>query len=76
MFKLILALFIGAQCSSMLDTVSQLRMKAFKEYPYLYEGNDEYENHYTNVYTGQQAIVMKATTGGDELAAIITGYPL
>lgn len=75
MLKLLFTLFVGVQCSSMLDTVSQLRMEAFKEYPYLYEGDKDYESHYTNIYTQEQAIVVKAIVDGN-LAGIITGIPL
>lgn len=73
--KLILSLFIGAQCSEMINTVSDLRITMFKEYPYLYQGDKEYEKHYVKAYVQERGMVIKAAVK-EELAGVITGIPL
>lgn len=42
---------IGKEFSPYLEVVAQLRIKIFKEYPYLYDGSLSYEMKYLNRYT-------------------------
>ena len=45
-----LRVLAGAQIASCLDPVAQLRIAVFREFPYLYEGDAEYERRYLAAY--------------------------
>ena len=50
--------------SSHLDEIGSLRLRVFKEYPYLYEGNTDDERHYLNTYAqAPSSLVVLAISG-------------
>lgn len=75
LLKTLFTLLVGAQCSSMLEDVGKIRIETFKDYPFLYEGNQELEQAYLKVYTNEESAIVKATVDG-QLAGFITGVPL
>ena len=40
----------GPDIAEWFDTVAHLRAKVFRSFPYLYEGDIEYEKHYLSMY--------------------------
>lgn len=44
----------GADVSSALDSLAGLRIRVFAEFPYLYDGNFEYERRYLATYAASQ----------------------
>ena len=66
----------GKDCAEYVDIVSQFRIEAFREYPYLYEGKIEYEKKYLLGYMADtQGMIAVAKVDG-VLAGISTGIPL
>lgn len=65
----------GEQISSFVPEIAKLRIEAFVEYPFLYEGDIEYEKKYLEkFFTMQDAIVIIAFDK-EEIIGIATGYP-
>jgi GNAT superfamily N-acetyltransferase len=40
----------GADIATQLDALAELRIRVFREWPYLYEGSRDYEAHYLDIY--------------------------
>ena len=40
----------GNQIASHIDDLAQLRIEIFREFPYLYQGDEDYERHYLQTY--------------------------
>ena len=67
---------VGTEIEDWLDRVAQLRIEIFSSYPYLYEGDMDYERHYLRNYaTSDGGIVVLARDGRDVVGAS-TGLPL
>jgi ribosomal protein S18 acetylase RimI-like enzyme len=70
-------LLVGLQLASMVTTISDWRVKNFKEYPYLYEGNNDYEKAYTKSYIDSlKSAVIVAYDEDEKLAGFLTCLPL
>ena len=67
----------GTELAPWLDALGDLRMRVFREFPYLYEGTLEYERDYLRVYqnSGRSRIVL-VTDGGGNLIGATTCLPL
>lgn len=66
----------GNEIKNYIDELGRFRIEIFKEFPYLYEGNMEYERKYLSRYTESSEsilILMKDTRG---LIGACTGIPL
>jgi len=69
-------ILIGKNASEYIEYVSHLRINIFKEYPYLYQGDLEYEKKYVADYTlHNQAMIAIAKIDG-LIAGISTGIPV
>ncbi|MGB1091346.1 MAG: GNAT family N-acetyltransferase [Oceanobacter sp.] len=78
-------LISGTQLSGYFDELAALRIKVFREYPYLYDGTLEYEANYLETYfQSEQAMAIIAFyedrnggTGNDErIVGASTGVPM
>lgn len=59
-----------------LDAVARLRIEVFRDFPYLYDGNMDYERHYLQTYVRcPQAVVVLAFDGAAVVGAS-TAIPL
>lgn len=67
--------FTGESIASVVEALAGLRIKVFREWPYLYEGDLEYERGYLAGYASQGAIVVGAFDGAQMVGAS-TGLPL
>lgn len=71
-----ISLLSDTQIEHHLDDIARLRINIFKEYPYLYEGNLEYEAQYLKkfIQTPESLIVVLKDNG--HIVGAITGLPL
>jgi GNAT superfamily N-acetyltransferase len=68
--------FSGSGLQDYLDEVARLRIGVFREFPYLYDGNMDYERQYLQTYVRcEQAVVVVAFDGEDVVGAS-TAIPL
>lgn len=59
-----------------LDAVAQLRMTVFREWPYLYAGDAQYERDYLSRYARSAGSVFVLATAGESVVGASTGLPL
>ena len=66
----------GADLDAALDDVARLRIEVFRDWPYLYDGDVEYERRYLQVYRDSASAVVVGAFNGDTLVGAATGMPL
>lgn len=66
----------GAALDAALDDVARLRMAVFRDWPYLYDGDLEYERRYLEVYRSSPAAVLVGAFEGSRLVGAATGTPM
>ncbi|MCD9005505.1 GNAT family N-acetyltransferase [Luteimonas sp. XNQY3] len=59
-----------------LDAVAQLRMTVFRDWPYLYAGDADYERRYLAAYARSPRSVFVLAFDGDSVVGASTGLPL
>ena len=65
----------GAAVTAVLDDLARLRISVFRDWPYLYDGDLEYERNYLRAYESPGAVVVAAWDGGRMIGAA-TGAPM
>lgn len=65
----------GTEIAQMVEPFARLRMKVFRDWPYLYEGDLEYERRYLADYARCDSLLV-AAFDGDRLVGGSTGLPL
>jgi GNAT superfamily N-acetyltransferase len=61
---------MGSQIASAIAALARLRISVFREWPYLYDGDEDYEHGYLEVYAQcPGAAVILARDGGDVVGA-------
>ncbi|QDI77908.1 MULTISPECIES: GNAT family N-acetyltransferase [Leisingera] len=66
----------GAALEAALDDVAGLRIKVFRAWPYLYDGDLAYERAYLQSYRDSDRAVVVGAFDGDALVGASTGAPL
>ena len=66
----------GPDIAEWFDAVAGLRASVFRAFPYLYEGDAEYEKHYLATYARSAGRVLVLVLAGDEVVGASTGLPL
>ncbi len=66
----------GADLDAALDDVARLRIEVFRAWPYLYDGDVDYERRYLQVYRDSASAVVVGAFDGDTLVGAATGMPL
>jgi len=66
----------GAALEAALADVARLRIAVFRAYPYLYDGDAEYEERYLQVYRDSDAAILVGAYDGDTLVGAATGTPM
>ncbi|NSY40759.1 GNAT family N-acetyltransferase [Leisingera sp. ANG59] len=66
----------GAALEAALDDVARLRIKVFRAWPYLYDGDLGYEREYLQSYRDSTRAVVVGAFDGDALVGASTGAPL
>ncbi len=66
----------GAALDAALEDVARLRITVFRDWPYLYDGNLEYERSYLQSYRDSDKAVIVGAFDGNTLVGVATGTPL
>nr|WP_249693693.1 GNAT family N-acetyltransferase [Stappia sp. WLB 29] len=66
----------GKKIGDVLDDLAELRVKVFREWPYLYEGSLDYERNYLRRYAESEGAVVVGALAGKRLVGAATGQPL
>jgi GNAT superfamily N-acetyltransferase len=66
----------GARLAGHLSDVARLRIEVFRAYPYLYDGDLDYERRYIAAFAASPNAVIVAAFDGDEVVGASTGAPL
>lgn len=62
----------GAGIADVFDDLARLRIAVFRDYPYLYEGNVEYEKGYLQTYLQSDRSFLFAVFDGDQMVGATT----
>ncbi|MGZ3215163.1 GNAT family N-acetyltransferase [Paracoccus sp. T5] len=65
----------GDALAAALDDVARLRISVFRDFPYLYDGDADYERDYLRAYQSPGAVVV-AALDGDRIVGAATGAPM
>ncbi len=65
----------GTDLTAVLDDVAHLRISVFRDWPYLYDGDLEYERNYLRAYQSPGAIIV-AAMDGEQVVGAATGAPM
>ncbi|PWE27089.1 GNAT family N-acetyltransferase [Pararhodobacter marinus] len=66
----------GADLEAALDRVAELRIRVFRDWPYLYDGDLAYERRYLEPYRDNPRAVVAGAFDGDRLVGAATGMPM
>ncbi|MES0826509.1 GNAT family N-acetyltransferase [Ruegeria sp. SCP11] len=66
----------GAALEAALDDVARLRIEVFRAWPYLYDGDLDYERKYLQSYRDSDKAIVVGAYDGDRLVGASTGAPL
>lgn len=70
-------LLTGSSIIPFVDKIAQFRMENFREFPYLYASDVEFEKKYLEIYQKEEkAILIIGIDQQDEIIAISTGMPV
>lgn len=59
-----------------LDALASLRIRVFRDFPYLYDGDVGYEREYLEKYAASASSVFVLALDGDQVVGAATGLPL
>ena len=68
--------FSGAQIEPYLDAVAALRIAVFRDWPYLYAGDRDYEKQYLATYAKSPESLFVLAFDGERVIGASTGIPL
>ncbi|WP_095588865.1 GNAT family N-acetyltransferase [Actibacterium ureilyticum] len=63
----------GADIAAALDDLARLRIAVFRDWPYLYDGDLEYERRYLETYRDSADAILVAAFDGDRIVGMATG---
>ncbi len=66
----------GAAIGAVIDGLARLRITVFRDWPYLYDGDLDYERDYLSGYQTTPSALVVAAYDGAELVGASTGLPL
>ncbi|MGP6086493.1 GNAT family N-acetyltransferase [Antarctobacter jejuensis] len=66
----------GAALEAALDDVARLRIAVFRAFPYLYDGDFDYERRYLQTYRDSPGAVLVGAFDGGTLVGAATGTPM
>lgn len=68
--------YTGAAIRAVFEPLALLRIKVFRDFPYLYEGSVEYEHTYLETYAQAERSFLFAVFDGQQLVGATTAIPL
>lgn len=66
----------GRELEPYIDAIARLRIEVFREFPYLYDGDEEYERKYMRVYSESEGSVCVLALAESDVVGASTGLPL
>ena len=66
----------GEALDAALDDVAELRIRVFRDWPYLYDGDPNYEREYLETYRTSEAALLVGAFDGAKLVGAATGTPM
>jgi GNAT superfamily N-acetyltransferase len=66
----------GAAVDGALEALAALRIAVFREWPYLYDGDPDYERRYMASYRDSRDAILVAARDGDRIVGAATGTPM
>jgi len=66
----------GADTKKYVESIANLRMANFRDYPYSYEGDMALEKKYLSMYPNSKESLFVVAKDGDKVIGVITGMPL
>lgn len=66
----------GANIAPIMDGLAELRIRVFQDWPYLYDGDLDYERGYLQAYCDNPHAIVAAAFDGTQLVGASTGLPL
>ena len=66
----------GPEVARYLEPLAELRMRVFREFPYLYEGSLDYERRYLASYADSPASLVVIALDGERVVGAATAMPL
>lgn len=66
----------GEALEAALDDLAQLRIEVFRVFPYLYDGDTDYERRYLQTYRDSPNAILVGAFDGDRLVGASTGSPM
>lgn len=66
----------GEAIRQYLNDLAHLRIEVFREFPYLYDGDLDYEQHYLESYIKSPRAVVVLAKAGDQIVGASTALPL
>jgi GNAT superfamily N-acetyltransferase len=67
---------VGAAVAPYLDDLARLRITVFRDWPYLYEGDPDYERGYLTAYANSPRSIFVLALDGDTVVGASSGIPL
>jgi GNAT superfamily N-acetyltransferase len=68
--------FSGSDATPFFGDLARLRTAVFRAFPYLYEGNPDYEQTYLSTYAKSEGSVFVLALDGDQVVGVATGTPM
>jgi GNAT superfamily N-acetyltransferase len=68
--------FRGAEIAAILEELGRLRIAVFREYPYLYDGDLDYEKHYLETYVRSARSLVVLLRSGERVVGATTCLPM
>jgi GNAT superfamily N-acetyltransferase len=66
----------GAAVQALIPALAKLRITVFREWPYLYDGTEDYEQKYLQVYVDSPRAMIAVATDGDNVVGASTCLPM
>ena len=68
--------YFGSQVGEIISQLGELRISVFHDFPYLYDGDLEYEKNYLKVYTKDPRSIVHVVFDNERAIGATTGMPL
>lgn len=66
----------GAAIADVFEPLARLRIDVFRDFPYLYDGNTDYEREYLGVYARSERALLFCVHDGERMVGATTAIPL
>lgn len=74
--SLIIKPVYGPGIAPWVDDLAELRIRVFRDFPYLYDGTREYEQHYIETYARSPESLFVMALDGERVIGVSTGVPM